>query len=593
MIGFTSPWLLLGLFAAVVPILLHLVQRREPPEVAFPAVRYLEDATRDHRRRVKLRHLLLLLLRTLVIVALVLAAAGMTLRGGVGRHAPSALVLVLDNSASSGVVSDGEPLLTSLIRSARAVLARATVDDRLWLVTADGNPHGGSATELAAQLDATTVSARRLDLGTAVRTGRDLVRGSARAGEVVVVSDLQRSALGGSRDSGSVLVLRPTAAPPGNRSVSALVTSPQPWGVDGGRVTFTVASADSAAVAVSLAVPGHGVREILVTPGMPTTQRIAGLPSGWSVVTVSLPPDELRADDARSIAIQVAPPPSVHWDDGDRFVSAAMEVLRNDSRVRAGEAVRFGALGGGASVVQPPADLAQVGALNRSLAGRGIGWQYGVLVSAAVESDSGALLPAGVRVSRRVTLVPTGAGGETLVTVSGEPWLVQSGDVLLLGSRLDTAWTALPLSAPFLPFLDAMVSRASRGVLSLGQIAPGEALRLPERVTAVVGEGGSQPVEGGAFWRPAAPGVYHLTAGGDTLGAVTVAVDARESDLARAPDGDVRALWGDATVASLDDGPSRAFTAGSRGDLRGLLLLLALCCALAETGLAGRAGRRN
>ena len=79
MIGFLHPWALVGLVAAAIPILLHLLARREPPTVVFPAVRYLITTTREHQRRLKLQHLLLLLFRTLLIIALVLAAAGPTL----------------------------------------------------------------------------------------------------------------------------------------------------------------------------------------------------------------------------------------------------------------------------------------------------------------------------------------------------------------------------------------------------------------------------------------------------------------------------------------------------------------------------------
>jgi len=138
-----------------------------------------------------------------------------------------------------------------------------------------------------------------------------------------------------------------------------------------------------------------------------------------------------------------------------------------------------------------------------------------------------------------------------------------------------------------------VVTRAAQGELTTSELLVGSSLRLPERVTSIASALGSVMVEGGALWQPKMPGVYHLTGGGDTLGAVTVSVDPRESDLVRAADGDVRAVWGHATVASLESGPRRAFTAGSRGDLRAPLLLLALCCAFAETGLAGRAGRRN
>ena len=105
MIGFLHPWVLVGLTAAAIPVLLHLLARREPPTVVFPAVRYLITTTREHQRRLKLQNLLLLLLRTLLVIAIVLAAAGPTapLRGVPG-HAPSALAVIVDNSPSSGAV---------------------------------------------------------------------------------------------------------------------------------------------------------------------------------------------------------------------------------------------------------------------------------------------------------------------------------------------------------------------------------------------------------------------------------------------------------------------------------------------------------
>src|SRR5918999_3020555 len=92
MIVFLHPWVLAGLVAAAIPILLHLLARREPPTVVFPAVRYLVTTTREHQRRLKLQNWLLLLLRTLLVATLVMAAAGPTVPlTGVPGHAPSAL----------------------------------------------------------------------------------------------------------------------------------------------------------------------------------------------------------------------------------------------------------------------------------------------------------------------------------------------------------------------------------------------------------------------------------------------------------------------------------------------------------------------
>src|ERR1041384_8847764 len=95
-IGFTAPWALPGLAAAAIPLLLHLFARREPPTVVFPATRYLAETARAHHRRLTLQHWLLLLIRTLLVVALALAAAGPTWPSGTpAAHAPAALGIVL------------------------------------------------------------------------------------------------------------------------------------------------------------------------------------------------------------------------------------------------------------------------------------------------------------------------------------------------------------------------------------------------------------------------------------------------------------------------------------------------------------------
>src|SRR5439155_504560 len=74
-VTFLHPLALVGLAAAAIPALLHLLERRVPPEAEFPPLRYLSEAERQNARRLKLRHLLLLILRTALIVLIVVAAA--------------------------------------------------------------------------------------------------------------------------------------------------------------------------------------------------------------------------------------------------------------------------------------------------------------------------------------------------------------------------------------------------------------------------------------------------------------------------------------------------------------------------------------
>lgn len=592
---FLFPWALLGLVAAAIPILLHLVERRQPPERAFPAVRYLEDATRDQRRRLKLRHLLLLALRTLLVVLVVLAAAGVRLHRAVplGAHTPMALVLIVDNSASSGAVMDGEPTIEALRATARAVLERATPSDRLWLLLADGVARPGTATELLARLDAVEVIPDRLELGQAVRQADALIRNAGRRGEVVVVSDAQRSAVSPVEVEADVIVLRPEAAPPRNRAVAMLEAGDQPWGGQGGRITVQVVADDTTAVAARLTAGGSPPRDLLLTPGVPITQRIVLSTPGWHLVEVSLPADELRLDDTRQVAVQVAPPTAVNWASSDRFLDAALRVLIGERRLLEGGGVSVGRLGPGSSIVVPPEDPARLGALNRALAARGASWRYGDLVTAPARSDSATLLPERLTVERSVRLVPSGGGmdSDTLVTVGGEPWIVRSGDLVLVGSRFEPTWTDLPVRAAFVPLLDALASRVVHGAPALPSTAVGGRLVMPPHVTRVVGGGMDAAVEGGATWVAPAPGNYWLLAGLDTIGAISSGVDSRESALARVTPTELGDAWPSAVVADLGGGASRTFAAGGRGDLRPLLLLLAVLALIAESLVAGRIGR--
>src|SRR5438067_5954212 len=126
-VTFLHPLALVGLAAAAIPALLHLLERRVPPEAEFPPLRYLREAERQKARRLKLRHLLLLLLRTALIVIIVLAAARPlfpTQASAGSLHEPTALTVILDNSASSGLVVDGRPVLERLKAMARGRLAR-------------------------------------------------------------------------------------------------------------------------------------------------------------------------------------------------------------------------------------------------------------------------------------------------------------------------------------------------------------------------------------------------------------------------------------------------------------------------------------
>jgi hypothetical protein len=593
MIGFLHPWVLAGLAAAAIPILLHLLARREPPTVVFPAVRYLVSTTREHQRRLKLQNWLLLFLRTLLVALLVMAAAGPTAPvRGVAGHAPSALALIVDNSPSSGSMAGGSPQLAQLISAARGVLARATADDALWLIAADGVPRRGDAGSLGRLLDDLTVSPRRLELGAAISTAGEVLASETRPGEIVLLSDLQATALSPAVLSAPLLIGRPSSPPPPNVGIGQIDTGTQPWSSEGGRVSVVLVGDSSGSVPVAAKLGDRPPRQALGRVGGVVALSIPGVPSGWWTLTTTLDPDEFRLDDERVAAVRVAPVARVRWDSTSRFIAAASEVLAANGRIVPGQEVTLGKLARGASVVQPPNDPAELGALNRALGARGVAWRYGDASTGAAFSDSGALVGRR-RVVRRYALQSTASGRSgVLATVNGAPWIVRDGSVILLGSRLDPAWTDLPTSAGFMPFMDVLLNRLARGEVALGHGAPGDPVALPDQVTMVRQGNREWRVEGGGMFQPPVTGVFYLLAGRDTVGAMSVNPDPRESNLARATDAEARRLWKGVRMVALKDAAGDAFSSGSRGDLRGPLLWLALIAGLAEVGLASVWRRR-
>lgn len=591
MISFAAPWLLAGLAAAAVPLILHLVARREPPVVPFPAVRYLEDTARRHQRRLHLQHWLLLTIRTLLIVVLVLAAAGPSRAGaGPAGHAPTALVLVLDNSLSTAAVRGGTATLDLLRDAAAGVLDRATAADRLWLVVAGEGAIAGDPLLLRRIVDSLAPAPVRMDLGEAITLADGLLATSALPGEILLLTDLQRTAVSAAVVQSPLVIGIPELPPPRNLGVAEPATGPQPW-LAGGRVSVAVHGDRAGGAPVSIRLGDRTVRQALVEPAAPLPVAIVPPGPGWHSVEVRLDPDELRLDDVGVTAVRVAPPAAVSWPAGERYLDLAAEVLLENGRIRRGSDIVLGSLGPAGSVVLPPSDPAALGALNRALEGRGIPWAYEALPPGASRTDSAAVLEP-VALRWRYRLRPRGEPGEVLVTAAGEPWLVREGRVLLLGSRLDPAWTDLPLSAAYMPFMDLLLNRLARGDLPVLHAAPGGEVALPGRVTRILTPAGPAAVESGGYYRPLGTGLHWLMRGADTAGVLAVNPDPRESLLEPAEPAEAEALWAGARVEPAHRAASLAFTRHARADLRGPLLWLALALGLADL-LLGASIRRG
>src|SRR5580693_1429629 len=90
-LSFLNSAFLWGALAVGVPLALHLMMRRQPRHLEFPALRFIKQRESANRRQLKLRHL--------VLLAAGLARPSLQGSGWLGdQEAPVAAALVFDTS---------------------------------------------------------------------------------------------------------------------------------------------------------------------------------------------------------------------------------------------------------------------------------------------------------------------------------------------------------------------------------------------------------------------------------------------------------------------------------------------------------------
>ena len=118
--NFASPWFLLGLLGIAVPIWLHLFFQKTPVMKDFPSLRLIMKSVEYLSHQRKIRNLILMALRIALIFLAVMTLArpfiGQSAGAGVSSTAPTAFVILLDNSMSMGSTYQG----VSVFNTARA-----------------------------------------------------------------------------------------------------------------------------------------------------------------------------------------------------------------------------------------------------------------------------------------------------------------------------------------------------------------------------------------------------------------------------------------------------------------------------------------
>jgi len=232
-------WLL---FAAAIPVIIHLLNRRRHRTVQWAAMAFILKATRESRGKKKLKHIMILTARTLALAALVIAIAQPLVGGFLGGGSKlDTVVVVIDRSLSmeSEIGVNGDSKRKTAITQVKQAIAEIGKPNVLLIDSASGQVQDieeldaldviSSAAPTDTMADIPNLIDSAVSYITANNTGKT---------EIWVASDLQstnwqidsnrwetvQSGLANHREKPRLRVIALTSQPEDNRAVNIIST---------------------------------------------------------------------------------------------------------------------------------------------------------------------------------------------------------------------------------------------------------------------------------------------------------------------------------------------------------------------------------
>lgn len=334
--NFLNPLAFIGMLAAGVPLLLHLLNLRKLRTIEFSTLRFLQELQQTQVRKVKLRQILLLILRTLLIALAVLAFARPTIPSNLPLLAAgtrSSVVILVDNSGSMEAADQRGKRLQQAKDNAKHVLSLLTDGDEVCIIPMAGaNPYESvgftrTFTQAESRIDLLQVSTNNANLADAMHVANNVLQEAAHAHhEVYVISDAQQcNAYRNQNDTAiklrsdaSVFLIKIGDGLLGlqrNMSVDSLTLLTQlPQRGRNLEVEASVrngSNQDATGVIVSMAFQGVRVAQrVLDVPAGSSRQVLLAAPiqkQGTTTVTVELENDAIAADNVRYLGVTVPP----------------------------------------------------------------------------------------------------------------------------------------------------------------------------------------------------------------------------------------------------------------------------------------------
>lgn len=324
-----------GFVALLVPLLIHLLTRQTRRDISFPALRFIMEAMARQSQLFRLRHLLLLVIRTLIVLLLLLAFARPVLHEQTRRitkdaaSKPSiAAVILLDASASMNYRRGGINLFNQGKVLADEILGNLPRDALVNLITT-GNSVKSSYPELSnnhgtlrEDLRQAVPSFARASLRDAIELAvSQLKKVDAVNYELYILSDYQRS---NASDAGfdsiptgiTVHHIPVQDANPENVAIIRVEASPKKPGAGADveiSCSFRADSPDPVERRIELTIgPEIRVeRNIMIKPGTTVTEifRVRIHHPGLYEGIVSISADDMAFDNTRYFVLHVVEKP--------------------------------------------------------------------------------------------------------------------------------------------------------------------------------------------------------------------------------------------------------------------------------------------
>ena len=217
---FLNPVALAGLAAVALPFLIHLLNRKKLVRIPFSSLTFLKELQKERMRRIRVRQVLALILRTLIVFFVMLALARPALKGAlsdvVGARAKTAMAVLVDVSVSMGLRTDRGKVLDLAKERVQEILGLVEEGDEVFLIPFARFPEVpdapiGDGTVLREAVEGLSVSWEGTDVKEAMEAGLSLLSRSEQVHkELFLVTDgaahgwegFEKVQEAGSRDKG-------------------------------------------------------------------------------------------------------------------------------------------------------------------------------------------------------------------------------------------------------------------------------------------------------------------------------------------------------------------------------------------------------